>query len=138
VETKSDLEKLIRTIPPVFYFLSSLTILAILFVYGDFQFSNNTHSILYVVFTLFNLPVGLGVFFYSYSYMRALQADRFRLGVSYFGFKFPISLDSLWYGLFILLGCLHLIFFVALVVIFILNGFTIPQPEKLKDLLKLL
>lgn len=137
-EETEKMEKTIKTIPPIFYFISSLAILAFLFVYSSFQFSNETHSILYIVFTLFNLPVGLGVFFYSYSYMRELKADRFKLYPSYLGFRVPISLDTLWYGLFILLGCLHLILFITLVFILILNEFTIPQYEELKGLLKLL
>jgi hypothetical protein len=129
------MEKIIKTIPLVLYLISSLAIFAILFVYSHFDFSNNIHSILYVVFTIFNLPVGLGIFLYSYSYMRAFKPNLFRLYPSYFGFRIPIPLDMIWYGIFIMLGCLHLIVFAILILLFILNDFSIPKPLELRSLL---
>ena len=82
---------------------------------------------------LVNAPVGLGVFFYSYSYWRAYEPSRQRIFYIYF-----LVLENLFYGIFILLGCLHLILFVLLLFIFILNGFSIPQPIKLQNLRDLL
>ena len=134
----NKIETIIKTIPPVFYFISSLAILAVLFMYCNFDLSNNTHSILYVIFTIVNLPVGLGVFFYSYSYMRSFEPKRFRLHYSYLGFRTPIPIDTLWYGAFILIGCLHLISFIVLIFFFILNGFSVPEPLELKRLLDLI
>lgn len=127
-----NMEKLIKSFPPPLYFFSSLGIL-IFFLLYDFRFSNTIHSILYVVFMLVNVPVGLGVFFYSYSYWRAYEPSRQRIFYIYF-----LVLENLFYGIFILSGCLHLILFVLLLFIFILNGFSIPQPIELQNLRDLL
>lgn len=129
-----DIEKFIKSFPPALYFSFSLGILFFFFVYDYFQFSSTTHSILYVVFTIVNLPVGLGVFFHSYSYMREYKPGRLRLYI----FPIPIRSDTLCYGMFILLGGLHLILFIVLTFIFILNGFSVPQPSELKNLRELL
>lgn len=129
-----DLEKIIKSFPTAFYFCLSLVIWFFFFVY-DFRFSGTVHSILYIVFTIVNLPIGLGIFFYSYSYMRTYKPARYRFYPSFF-FRIPIPIDTLWYGTFILLGCLHLILFVYLTFIFILNGFSIPQPLELENLRK--
>jgi len=127
-----NLGKIIKSFPPALYFSFSIAIWVFFFVY-DFRFLGTVHSILYVVFTIVNLPAGLGIFFYSYSFMRTYKPARYRFYPSFF-FRIPIPIDTLWYGTFILLGCLHLILFVYLIFIFILNGFSIPQPLELEKL----
>ena len=123
-----NMKKLLKSFPPALYFISSLGILIFFFLY-DFRFSNTIHSILYVVFMLVNVPVGLGIFFYTYSYWRTYEPGRPPIfpGLSFL-------LENLLYGIFILLGCVHLILFVYLLFIFILNGFSIPQPIELQNL----
>jgi len=126
------MEKLLKSFPPVLYFFSSLVILMLFFLY-DFRFPNTLHEIIYVVFMLVNFPVGLGIFLYTYSYWRTYEPGRPPI---FPGLNF--LLENLLYGIFILLGCFHLILFVLLLFIFILNGFSIPQPIELQNLRDLL
>jgi len=129
---QDNIEKCIKLFPPVLYFLSSvvvLLILANLSIYKNFHFSHAIHSILYVVFMLLNLPIGIGIILYSYWYLKESRGHS-KLDVSYLIiFKFPI--EYLVYGLFMLWGYLHILLFAVLIYLIISNDFSIPQLSEL-------
>jgi len=129
----TKIEKIIESFPPALYFLLSLAALLFIFAYYYyFQFSNTIHSIIYVVFTIINLPIGLGVFFYSYSHMRTYSPKH----VWFYHVGIPIPIDTLMFGTFILLGGLHIILFTILIGVIIMRGFSIPSPLEVKNLIE--
>ena len=105
------MEKYIKKLPPWFYYLLSLSLISLLFLNIEFMKFQKLYFTFSIVYSFLHIPAGLGLIFYSYSFLNSHKPIHLRLYPLFFGFKFPIPCDSIFYSLFLFIGLGHIVFF---------------------------